>query len=346
MKSLRIGVWALGLAILAGCGPAQKSGAEDPADFYRGKTISIIVGFSPGGGYDNSARVLSKHLGKYVPGHPRVIVQNMPGAGTLVAANHIYNAAPRDGTVIGIVSDLMTIGPLLEMTGAQFDPREIGWLGSLTTRGTALVLVRSDAPAVTVDEARENVVLIGASGPDGTSTYAYLMNEMFGTKFKVVLGYVGGTEINLAIERGEVHGRTGYDWASVKRDHPEWVANKFVTPMIQLALKPSPDLPGVPLAADLVKTEAERQVLQLLFGYHFQRTFSAPSGVPAERLAALRKAFKDVTTDPEFRKEAGVFMPQGVDYHSPEEITDFIARSYAMPPEVIGRAAKFVGQAG
>lgn len=338
-------ILALGAWVLASCSPASEGGPENVADFYRGKTVIVIAGFSPGGGYDHSARTLARYIGKYIPGNPRVIVQNMPGAGTLVAANHIYNAAPKDGTVFGIVSDLMAIAPLVKMKGAQFDPREVGWLGALTTRGTSMVLVRADSPATTVEEARREVDLIGASGPDGTSTYALLMNEIFGTKFKVILGYVGGTEINLAIERGEVHGRTGYDWDSVKRDKPDWIESKFVVPMIQLSLKSNPELADVPVAYELAKTEEDRQLLELLFGYEFTRTFSAPPGIPPARLAALREAFKRTTEDPEFIKEANLFMTNGVSYHGPEEISRFIAGAYAMPKNVIDRAGTFIGQA-
>jgi len=332
------------LVLLGACQPQAVNDEQSAEDFYRGKTVTILTGFSPGGGYDDAARVMARFLGKYIPGNPSVIVQNMPGAGGLVAANHLYNSAPADGTMIGLMADTAPLAPLWRPEAARFDSRDITWIGSMGPRGTSMVLVRSDAPATTIEEAKTAVDLIGATGPDSsTSAYALMLNELIGTKFKVILGYAGGSEIMLAMERGEVHGRTGYDWLSLNRDHPNWVRDKFVTVMVQLALKPNPLLPGVPVIVDLVKTEDDRRIVELVFGAgDFSRGFSAPPNLPPKQLAALRQAFKATMEDPEFRAMAGKVIPR-LEYAPPEAIEAFVQKAYATPKPILERAAKFVG---
>lgn len=344
------GAILLARLVFAVCGTFVASGAsaqqtqDELAKFWRVQGLTIVVGYAPGGGYDQSARFLARHIGKYVPGNPSVIVRNMPGAGTVVAANYVNNTAARDGSIIGLYADMLTLAPLLKVPGVQFDPRQFGWLGSMASRGTPIVVVRTDSPATTFEEARKKEVLIGASGPDATSAYAFLANETLGTKFKVIAGYRGGTsEITLAIERGEVHGRASGDWFTLKHTQGDWLAKKFVTVMMQMALKPNPDLKGVPLAIDLAKTEEDRQVMELVFGSaHFFRAFSTPPGVPADKLAALRSAFEKTRDDPEFVKDWLVGFPGGVDYSSHQDIENFLNRVYAFSPSVIERAAKFV----
>jgi tripartite-type tricarboxylate transporter receptor subunit TctC len=339
----------LGIAFLSAlclCVGTLARAQEGAADFYRGKTISIVVGYAPGGGYDHSARFLARYFGKHIPGNPNVVVQNMPGAATLTAANHVNNNAPRDGTVLGMYADVMPLAPLLKVPGVRFDARRFGWVGSMASRGTSIVFVRSDAPAKTFQETLEKEVLIGAAGPDSTSTYALLLNELLGAKFRIVYGYKGGgAEINLALQRGEVHGRVSWDWQGLKHEKPEWISEKFVRVLLQLALKPDPELPGVPMAIDYAKNEDDRRVMELIFGIgQFLRCFSTPEGVPPDRLAALREGFARTMADPEFLKEAEKQMAAGIDYSTPRQIEDFLARVHQFPPSVIDRAAKFVGQ--
>ena len=270
------------IALMIAAAPVR---AEPVADFYRGKTLSIVVGYGPGGGFDLAARAVSKHLGAKIPGHPQVIVRNMPGAGSVLAMNYMFGTAPRDGTYIGSANDAMLTASLMKLQGVQFDPRDMNWLGSFASRGTPTVYARSDGPAKTFEEARRNEVLIGATGPDATSAYALMLNELFGTRFKVVLGYKGGTsEINLAIARGEVHGRASLEWESLKLYQPDWIASKFVTVLVQMGLKPHPELRDVPSAFDLAATEAHRQILELVLGTGpFLRAYAAPPGTPPER---------------------------------------------------------------
>ena len=313
-------------------------------DFYKGQTISIIVGYRPGGGYDQSARILARHFARHIPGTPNIIVRNMPGAGTVVAANYVNNTAPKDGTVIGLYADLLTIAPLLKMKGIQFDPRKFGWLGSMASRGTPVVMVRTDSPATTYEQARKTEILLGASGPDATSAYALLANDALGTKFKVLAGYTGGTsEISLAIERGEVHGRASGDWYTLKNFQSDWLKKKFITVMIQMSLKSNPDLAGVPTALELAKNEADKQVIELVLGTsQFFRAFSLAQGVPPERLAILRTAFDKTAKDPGFAREWKTGFPAGVDYSSPADMEDFLKRVYAFPESVVERARQFV----
>lgn len=316
--------------------------ADDSAAFFHAQPLTIVVGYAPGGGYDQAARILARHWGRFTPGNPKVLVRNMPGAGTVVAANHVNNTAAKDGSVIGLYADILILAPLLELPGVQFDPRRLGWIGSLASRGTPVLVLRTDAPATTIEQLRRTQVLIGASGPDATSSYAHLLNDLLGLKLKVLSGYRGGTsEINLAIERGEVHGRASVDWNTLKRQ--DWIARGLVTVAAQLALRPHPDLPQVPLAIDLAKSEEERQVMEMVFGTNqYFRAFSTPSGVPEHRLAALRTAFAQTMTDPEFVQDLATAFPAGVSYAAPQEIEAFIARVYKFPDAVIKRAAKYV----
>jgi tripartite-type tricarboxylate transporter receptor subunit TctC len=331
------------LAVLAATPAGCPARADDVADFYRANPITIVVGYAPGGGYDQAARVLAKHYGKAIPGAPKIIVRNMPGAGTIVAANHVNNTAPRDGSVIGLYADMLPLAPLLEMKGVQFDPRQFGWIGALASRGTPVLVVRTDAPAKTLDEARVTELLIGASGTgDATATYALLLNDVLGLKLKVLSGYRGGTsEIDLALERGEIHGRASKDWDTLKRQ--DWLPKGLAHVLLQVALKPAPGLPGVPLAINLARTAQDRQVMEMVLGSNeFFRAFSAPPGVPANRLAALREAFAATMTDSEFIKDFTSGYSAGVTYSTPQQIEAFIARVYGFPPDVIKRAARFV----
>jgi tripartite-type tricarboxylate transporter receptor subunit TctC len=325
---------------------AAQQSAGDSAEFFRGKTISLVVGYSPGGGFDQAARILAKSFGRAIPGNPSLIVRNMPGAGSLVAANYVNNTAPRDGTVIAVLNDQMLIAPLLKTEGAMFDPRKIGWLGASGSRGTTVIFLRADSGVTTFEESQRKTALIAATGPDATSSYALLANELLGMKLQLVMGYRGGSsEMNLAIARGEVHGRVSWDWESLKHYQPDWLANKMVNVIVQLGMKPNPELPNVPIAINLAKSEEDRQIMEIVFGAgQFLRNYSVPAGVPEARLADLRAAFAKTMADPEFRRDTEATTPQGVDYSPPEKIDAFLDRVYSFPPRVIERAAKFVGQ--
>jgi len=327
------------MALVAGGARAQEPGAD-----YKGAVVSIVVGYGPGGGYDQAARVLAKHYPRFLPGEPRVIVRNMPGAGTVTAANYVFNTAPRDGTVLGIYADISPLAPLLGVTGVQFDPRAFGWIGSMASRGTPVVIMRADAPAKNFEELRTHETLVGASGPDATSSYALLLNELLGTRMKIIQGYRGGTaEIELAIQRGEVHGRASAEWERIKS--AEWVRRDAIRVLLQMSLKRHPELKDVPTALEHARNEDDRSVMELIFGSsQFFRAFSTPPGVPASRLEMLRRSFAAAMKDEELVKDYLLVQPGGIDFSTHQEIESFLARAYALRPEIIQRASKFIGQ--
>ena len=340
--NIRFAVCALAGILIAALAPLPAA-AQSPSDFYRDKSVDIIVGYAPGGGYDLAARVLSRHIGKYIPGNPKVIVRNMPGAGTVLAANHVYNVAERDGTIIGMYADLIPAAKLLSVPGVQFDPSKFGWLGSITSRGTPMLVLRKDSPATTLDGIRKTEVLIGASGPDATSSYAYLLNDLLGTKLKVLAGYTGGSsQIDLAIKRGEVHGRASAEWERISVQ-PDWM--ELVKPVVRMSVRPrnDPALKDVPLAVDLARNPEDRQIMELVLGTNqYFRAFSTPPGVPADRLAALRDAFAKTMVDAEFIAEFNKASPGGMDVSTWQEMEDFNTRIHQFPPNVVKRASKYL----
>jgi tripartite-type tricarboxylate transporter receptor subunit TctC len=318
--------------------------ADPVADFYQTHPITIVVGFPPSGGYDASARILALHMRKHIPGTPNIIVQNMPGAGSLVAANNVYNSLPRDGTVIGIFADAAPLAPLWKIKGALYDPAAINWLGSMASRGTGIALVRSDTPIRTIDDARKREVLVGATGPnDSSSLYPRMLNDLAGTKFRIVQGYRGGPEVDLAIERGELEGRLGTSWLFLNHDRPDWVKTGFVRIILQLSLVHNPALADVPIVTDLAANDEDRQIMQLIFGVHrFLRVFSLAPGVPADRLQALRAAFDKTMTDPAFIADSQAKLAEPLEVASWQEVTGYVRAAYATPAAVVERTARMM----
>lgn len=318
--------------------------ADAVEDFYKSKTISIVVGFPTSGGYDASARVLAQHMRKHIPGNPNIVVQNMPGAGSLVAANAVYNSMPKDGTVIGIFADSAPQAPLWKIKGALFDATKINWLGSIASRGTGIAYVRADSPTKTFADAQKRETVVGATGPhDSSAIYPRLLNELTGTKFRIVQGYRGGPEVDLAIERGELEGRLGTSWLFLNHDRPDWVKTGYVRIIMQLSLTANPALPGVPIVTDFARTPEDKQIMQLVFGIHrFLRVFSLAAGVPEDRLAALRVAFDKTMEDPEFIADAKQKLAEPLEVARWKEIEDYIRAAYATDPAIVARTAKLV----
>ena len=304
--------WAAILALLA-FAIAPQARADAVADFYKGKVVRIVVGFGPGGGYDAYARLLSRHLGRHSPGNPSVVVQNMPGAGTLRAANFIYAAAPKDGTTIGTFSrDL----PLLAMTGASssvaFDPRKFTWLGSSSSFAddAYLLLVRSDSPAVSIEEARRpggpQLVLAGSNEGAPGNDVPMILRETISLNVKVVSGYPDTAAMFLAMERGEVQGRT-VDLSSVRTFRPQWLMpGGGMRALLQFArMTRHPDLSDVPTARELASTESARALIELTeLPYFMARPFAAPPETPPDRAQALEAAFIATHKDPQFLEDA------------------------------------------
>jgi tripartite-type tricarboxylate transporter receptor subunit TctC len=274
------------------------------ADFYAGRQITFIAGSGVGGGYDLLTRLAARHVGRLLPGNPTIIVQNLPAAGSLVAANQIYNTAPKDGTVVAFIQRGMLLAKLINPSGVRFELNKLNWLGNLASE-TGLVLAWHTAPHRTAKDLLEQELIVGGQVGVDPEITPRLYNSLIGTKFKIVNGYNGTAEIALAIERGEVQGIADWSWASFKKQRPDWLRDKKVTLLLQGALQRDPELPDLPSALDFVRNEADRKVLELFFTQKtIARPVIAPPGVPADRIATLRAAFAALATDRDFLADA------------------------------------------
>ena len=318
--------------------PPPSAAQEAVADFYKGRQMSIMVGFSPGGSSSLYAQALARHMGRHLPGSPSFIVQHVPGAGGLVLANNVYNTAPRDGTAFAITGRTAAIEPLLGNKNAKFDGRQFNWIGTANVEYTTCTLWHT-AKVKTLQDALSMEAVVGGSGADATEViFPRAANKLVGTKFKVVLGYPGSTEILLAMERGEVEGFCGIGWTFLKLRKGDWLRDGKVNILYQMSLEKHPELPHVPAIIDHVKTADDRKVFEFLFApQEMGRPFFAPPGVPAERVQALRAAFAQTLKDAQFLAEAEKLGVE-VQHVGGERIQELVERIYASPPEVIARA--------
>jgi tripartite-type tricarboxylate transporter receptor subunit TctC len=327
------------LASLLALVPAAAE-AQGVAEFYRGKTVELQIGYSVGGGYDIYARLIARHIGKHIPGSPTVVPKNMEGAGGMRLANWLYSAAPKDGTVFGAVARATAFEPLLGNRAAQYDGTKFTWIGSANDEVSVCVTWHTSGIA-SLEDARKKDVVVGANCVgDDTYQFPALLNNLFGTRFKPVTGYPGGTEINFAMERGEVFGRCGFPWSTIKATHARWVEDHKINLLVQFSLAKHADLPNVPLVTELARTEVERQIVRLIFGRQVMgRPYTAPPGVPKERADALRKAFSDTMADKEFLAdvEKAKFEITAVPGDKIESLVTDIYRS--TPPAVAEKAA-------
>src|SRR4029453_6941131 len=262
--SLRRCAAVIAIAVVALASSISPSKADSVEDFYKGKTISMIIGDSVGGGYDTYARLLARHIGNHIPGRPTLVPQNMPGAGSVKAANFIYEAAPKDGTAIATFGRTVPVGPLIAPSGATFDGTKLGWLGSIST-DTSLCITSSQSAVKTWDDFLTKPSAVGGEGAGSApDVFALLFKNVFGAKIKLVTGYPGTNDTSLAMERGEIDGFCGISWSTLKSRHPEWIKNKSINILGQAALKKEPDLPDVPLVTDLAKNPEQGQIVKLL----------------------------------------------------------------------------------
>ncbi len=339
----RIGATVAALAAFAALANAGAK-AQSAAEFYAGRSIELEIGYSVGGGYDLYARLLARHLGDHIPGHPTIVPKNMEGAASLRLANYLYTAAPRDGTVIGAISRGAAFDPLLNEKGAQFDASKFSWIGSANNEVSVCVALQSSGIA-SFNDVLTKPLTIGSTGVgDDTYQFPALMNAELGTKFKMVTGYPGGNDITLALERGEVQGRCGWSWSSIVATHRDWVTGKKVIVLVQMSLSKHADLPDVPLVMDLAKTSEQRQIFKLIFARQVMgRPFTAPPGVPADRVAVLRTAFSETMKDKAFLDDAGrgkfEINPVGG-----EELDALVKEVYQTPADVTKKAAAILGQ--
>jgi tripartite-type tricarboxylate transporter receptor subunit TctC len=329
-----------GIVMLAWGGSAA---AQSVADFFRGQTISIHIGYAPGGAYDLSARVLARHMGRHIPGQPMVVAKNMPGAGSLKLANYLYNVAPRDGTEFGIFGRTIPLEPLFGKREAQFDALKFTWLGSTSNEVSTCVSWHT-SPVKTAADVLQTELVVGAAGASSPSAvFPNLFNAILGTKFKVINGYPSSANSLLAMEKGELSGFCAWGWVAMASTRPDWIRDKKFNVLFQIALQKHPDHQRPPLILDLAKTDEDRQVLELVVApQSFARPFAAPPGLPQDRADALRKAFDATVTDPEFVKEATKLQlePELV---SAAQLEDILRRLYATPTLIVERAQSALG---
>lgn len=314
--------------------------AQTPAEFYRGKTIELYVGYSVGGGYDLYARTLARHIGKHIPGNPAVVAKNMEGAGSLRLANWLFRAAPNDGTVFGIIGRGTSFDPILGQQGAQFDAAKFTWIGSANNEVSICVAWNGTSGITTFADLRTKEMIVGGTGASAdTDQFPRILNGVLGTKMRIVSGYPGGNDVALAMERGEVQGRCGWSWTTVKATHQSWIDDHKITVLAQLALSKHPDLPTVPLAIDLATTEEQRQILKLIFARQVMgRPFLAPPGLASDRADALRQAFMDTMNDQSFLTDAGQLQLE-INPVGGDQIQKLVEDVYKTPAAVARQAA-------
>lgn len=301
--TMRLSVLAAGAGALLAV--AQPAVADEVADFYKGRTITMYIGYSAGGGYDTYARLLSRHMGRHIPGNPEFVAQNRPGAGSMVLTNQLYNTLPKDGTSMATIGRGMPMEPLFGNPQARFKPVEFGWIGSLNNEVSVCASWHTTGISSFEDLRTKGMIVGGTARGADTDTFPTAMNNLLGTKLRLITGYPGGNDINFAIEKGEVEGRYGWSWSSVIGTRLDWYRDKKVNVLVQLATEKHPDLPDVPLIMDLAKSEQDRDALELIFARQlWGRPILTTPGVPQARLDALRAAFDATMKDPKFIAEA------------------------------------------
>jgi tripartite-type tricarboxylate transporter receptor subunit TctC len=324
----------LALPLVIGLGMPDAK-ADTVSDFYKGKTIRVIVGASAGGSYDTVARMMSRHFKRYIRGKPKMIVQNRPGASSRVAANWLYNAGPRDGSVIGSFSQTLAFAQVLGQRRVKYDARKFHWIGT-PIQPVSVMIAWHDAGIKNLLEARNKEFIVGATSSTGANfIYPALANYLFGTKLKIVIGYKGGTQVDLALERGEVAMRGSGTWSDIKGNRPHWLTGNKIVPIVQNSLKKHPDLPNVPRFVDLATNAEQKAVLSLMGKVaSIGRPMLTNRGVPADRVAALRKGFEETMKDAKFLGEAKKHTLD-VNPMRGEDVQKLVADILATPKSVI-----------
>lgn len=312
--------------------------ADPLADFYRGKNLQIIIATAPGGDYDTRARMLARHMPRHIPGEPAIIPTNMPGAVGVQAANYLASVAPRDGTVMHAIMQNMAAHQAIGGVGTKFDVTKFGWIGN-TTDSPNLISSWHTTGITKIEQVFDKELVVGAPGTATSSVYYPLaLNILVGTKFKIISGYPGGNNVNMAIERGEVGGRGSNSLAAWQATKPDWIKENKIHHLVQIALKRHPELPNVPLLFELAKNDADRAVLQFLSAdVELSRAYVTTPDVPPDRLAALRRAFNATMKDPAFLAEAArgqIDISPSTGEHAEKIVADVLRT----PPDVLARA--------
>lgn len=320
---------------------AAPAAAQSVADFYRGKTVTIVVSTSTGGGYDAMARTIARHIGRHVPGRPLVVVRNMPGAGGITAVNWLYNAAEKDGTVVGLVQNGTPLEPLFGTKEARYDATRFNWLGTPSFE-VSMVLVWHTVPVNTVDDLKTRETNMGASGANSTPAfYTRLLNATLGTKMKLITGYPGQNDAFLAMERGELDGYPSVFYSALTSTRPTWLRDKLAKAIVQYGPERLKELPDVPFAPDLLTNADDKLLMQAAFAPQaLGRPLLLPPDVPADRVAAMRKALADTFNDAEFKADADKV---GLIVNAPrtgEQLQKVIVDAYATPSRLVERLRK------
>ena len=333
---------ALGAAACLALAAAPAAG-QSTAAFYQGSTVTMLVGSGAGGGYDTYSRVLARHMSRHIPGNPNIIVKNMPGGGSIKAANHLYNVSPKDGSVFAAVFNTLPLQPLVRKKGLKFEIRKFNWVGSIGKHQNICVTWHAN-PIKSFDQAKSRQVVVAATGASGNAAvYPKIFNEVLGTKFKVVTGYKA-SGARLAVQRGEADGICGMSYQTLLASNPAWVLDKQINILAQIGLKPHPALKGVPMVLDMVKKPADRDILTfLMIPQEMGRPYVAPPGVPQDRLAALRGAFMATMKDAGFLKDAERtrLKVEPIDH---AEMAGLVEQLHAMPAATVARAGKLLAR--
>lgn len=328
------GKHAAAFAVVALLGQAPPACADD---YYKNKQIKLIVGTDVGGSYDLSGRLVAHHLSRHIPGNPQIVVQNMPGAGSIVATNYISEVAPQDGTVIAAVLQTLLQSQLTSDKLIKFDGRRLNWIGN-PSASVNVIVTWHDSDVKTFQQAQQKSVAIGITSPASSGGIEVaIANNLLGTLFKPVTGYKGGNEVDIAMERGEVFGRAGQSWGGWKQTRSDWIRDKRLNVLVQIGPKPSDDLPNVPLLSEIPADSETKHLVRLYSDtIALGRPLVVGSKVPSERVAIIRKAFRDLMSDPEYRAEAGRL---GIDVEPVygEELQEIVERTLSTPAELISK---------
>jgi tripartite-type tricarboxylate transporter receptor subunit TctC len=338
---------AFAAAALLGLGLGSSAASADSiADFYKGKQINWILSAGAGGGYSAYALAFAPHFSAHIPGNPHIIVQNMPGAGGIRAMLYLQSVAPKDGTTIGLVHSSVPFAPLYGIKGANFDPRQMNWIGSINA-ATGICVSWTASGVTTWQDLLDKEFIVGGTGAGSQmETMPAMLNKLFGTRIKVISGYKGGNDVYLAMERGEVQGRCGGLISSIKSTRPNWFPQKKVSVPIQIALERDPEFPDAPAVIEFAKDERTKAVLQLILApMGMDRPILAPPGTPPDTVAALRKAFHDTMNDPAFIAEADRQHLEIADVDG-GKIARLLQNAFTLPPDVVKAANEAMALTG
>jgi tripartite-type tricarboxylate transporter receptor subunit TctC len=340
-----VGLRCLAVVGLLGWSCADPAGADSVSDFFGGKSLSLIAGFPPGGGYDSYVRVLARHFGRFVPGHPFMIPSNMPGAGSLTSANYTYAKAVNDGTVMAMFASSAVMEPLLDNKSAAFDPAKFSWIGSMSQQVTYCGVWQSPTAAKSFDEMMTKRTIFGAGAPAATTfQHPTILKNVLGANIQVIPGYPGSRELNLAMHRGEVDGVCSVDASSIRSQWPDDVSSGRLKLVIQMGNKTSKEFGDIPSVFDYAKTDEQRAVFEVLFKQLLLgRPLAGPPGVPPDRLRALREALTATLKDREFLADAAKVGLE-IDPASAEEVEELLKRYAAYPPEIFRKAQEAIGR--